>query len=965
MTDIEVGGTIYQIPTQPDIKNIDRHDLPVKEQKFTRIDHKTIGELPIDSQVELIVRELNRRRDGYWFMCKGIPTYITGSHYFYLTYWSLGTIYPEYRDSDRLYYYFWDYCVKDEDSYGMIYLTNRRDGKTERALSEMYETISRTEEALGGIQERTDGHAKKTFSKLIRAWKKLPEYLKPLDIGESDPKSKLDFSEPAVRSTKNKKSYKKALNSSIDYGSSKEEEYDGAKLTRYFRDETGKCLERGTPVLMFDGSIKKVEDIVPGDIIMGDDSTKRNVLSIARGQETMYKVVPKKGKTWGCNESHILSLKFSSDNVYKKNKKNDTINISVSDFLKLSKRAQKHLMQYKVPVEYPENTHAVEPYLLGLWLGDGAQRGPIITNELEINPLGNFLKENNLILNKHIPESFLIDSRKNRLKLLAGLLDTDGSLAKDRNYFEITQKNKTLSYQICNLANSLGFYASINKKMATIKREDSSIYSCEVFRVSIYGDNLYEIPCLIKKKQAAKVSNPHKNTRNPLRTGFKLVKKEVGDYYGFTIDGNRLFCLGDYTVTHNTTTANIERCWEIVKECLALGPNIIGKAILPTTVEELEKKGGKNFMNLFNDSFIFEKDENGRTRSGLYNYFKPAYVGLEGFVDEYGQSIIDDPLPEEKVFDSKGKRILMGSKTFLLNKRKNLKGPSLASEKRKFPFTIEEAFDVVFGEVWESDVKEILKHVRGEIMKSSDEIGTNKIYELNGIIHTSPTQSEGVKIVEHPKSNVVYKGGFDGSASDKQTGSDEGSSMAFVILKGFAGMDQLNYAPVCSYTIRPEKLEDAYNTVLLLCKYYNVDDKFQILGETNAGQGSPVVAYFANRGQLKLIMKRPKNLGFNFNDKTDKYWIYRTGAVKDLQIILANKFLRRYAQNIKLLSLVESLIKIGTANADEADAFLMAILGFGDFDKVEAKQYAPKQKMIPIRKRDASGRNIIVWQLER
>lgn len=654
--EVIVGQIICTIPEKPDDKLIDGYGLPTKQQKFKRPGYEGLKNLTDNEQVDFIVRELKRRKEGYWFFCKGIATYITGAHYFYLSYWHLGVSYPDYRDCDRLYYYFWNTCVKDINCYGMIYLTCRRDGKSERALCEMYEVLSRTENSQGGIQERTDGHAKKAFGKLVRAWKKLPEFFRPLDSGESDPKSKLDFSEPGKKSSKTKTSYKKALNSSIDYGSSKEEEYDGSKLLRYFRDETGK-----------------------------------------------------------------------------------------------------------------------------------------------------------------------------------------------------------------------------------------------------------------------------------------------------------------------TVTASIERCWEIVKECLALGDEIIGKAILPTTVEELEKKGGKAFMNLYNDSAVDNRDDNGRTTSGLYRYFKAAYIGLEGFVDEYGASVIEDPLPEEEIYNLKGKRITMGSRTFLLNKRKNLKGLSLASEKRKFPFTEEEAFDVIFGDVWEPDVKEILNHVKKEIQSNVVEYTMVNIFEVGGVIQTSVTQKEegAAKIVEMPKPDVIYKGGFDGSASDKETGSEEGSSLAFVILKGFAGMDQLNYAPVCSFSIRPQKLEDAYMTVMLLSKFYNVDGKYLILGESNAGQASPVVAFFANRGCKNLIMLRPRNLGFNYNDKTDKYWIYRNGAVKDLQIILANKFLRRYAQNIKLPGLIDSLIKLGTSNADEADAFLMCILAFGDFDKVEQRRMVVKPKMVPARQRDASGRNVIVWKEQR
>jgi hypothetical protein len=75
----------------------------------------------------------------------------------------------------------------------------------------------------------------------------------------------------------------------------------------------GKCLGKGTPVMMFDGTIKKVEDIWPGDRLMGPDSKPRNVLSLARGREMMYRITPVKGDPYIVNESHILSLRHRND----------------------------------------------------------------------------------------------------------------------------------------------------------------------------------------------------------------------------------------------------------------------------------------------------------------------------------------------------------------------------------------------------------------------------------------------------------------------------------------------------------------------------------------------------------------------------------------------------------------------------------------------------------------------------
>lgn len=98
----------------------------------------------------------------------------------------------------------------------------------------------------------------------------------------------------------------------------------------------GKCLAKGTPVMMADGTRKKVEDITVGEQIMGDDTKPRNVLSLARGREEMFDIIPDcdYADKYTVNRSHILSLKVSRD--YDQYKKNDIVDISVDDYLKLS-----------------------------------------------------------------------------------------------------------------------------------------------------------------------------------------------------------------------------------------------------------------------------------------------------------------------------------------------------------------------------------------------------------------------------------------------------------------------------------------------------------------------------------------------------------------------------------------------------------------------------------------------------
>ena len=71
----------------------------------------------------------------------------------------------------------------------------------------------------------------------------------------------------------------------------------------------GKCMGKDTIILMYDGTRKKIQDIKEGDLIMGDDSTPRSVLSTCKGEDIMYEVIPTKGRPYIVNSKHILTLK--------------------------------------------------------------------------------------------------------------------------------------------------------------------------------------------------------------------------------------------------------------------------------------------------------------------------------------------------------------------------------------------------------------------------------------------------------------------------------------------------------------------------------------------------------------------------------------------------------------------------------------------------------------------------------
>jgi len=342
----------------------------------------------------------------------------------------------------------------------------------------------------------------------------------------------------------------------------------------------GKCLVRDTPVLMFDGTIKMVQDVRLGDLLMGDDSTPRTVLGTHSDAEPCYDIVPVKGDTWGCNESHILSLVASSSQGWIR--KGEVYDIELREYLALSP-SQKHILkQYRTGVDFPARAVIIDAYFLGVWLGDGtscrmdfstpdhevveavgavmhpekitfrnAEKRAGHCPQWQVSPVANpFLAAafNTLGLknNKHIPHEYKANSRAVRLELLAGLVDTDGHLSGGG--YEICAKSDRLADDILFLCRSLGFAAYTSDKWVQLKGwTEPRKYN----RIFISGD-LSEIPVRVTRKKAPK----RQQIKSVLRTGFKVVPRGVEAYYGFEIDGNRRFLLGDFTVTHNTVIFN-------------------------------------------------------------------------------------------------------------------------------------------------------------------------------------------------------------------------------------------------------------------------------------------------------------------------------------------------------------------------------------------------------------------------
>lgn len=351
----------------------------------------------------------------------------------------------------------------------------------------------------------------------------------------------------------------------------------------------GKCLAKGTKVMLVDGSNKNVEDLQVGDCLMGPDSRPRRVKTLARGRAEMFKVSQRNGESYTCNGDHILALQhFKTQGSWKHGKRKYTIervNMTVYSYLKLPKTCKLNYRGYKVAVDFRFSEVTLDAYFLGLWLGDGSRHKPVITSgdpeivlflrrfahQLDLclreepgqgcsmwylsrkqgshidgakNPIVGKLKRLGLFgaNEKWIPENYLRNCREIRLQLLAGLVDSDGYL-KRSGQIEIVSVYRRLAEDVCWLARSLGFAAAVRSKKTHCQTGVTGL----AYRVIIRGD-VSAIPVKIRRKKSSRY------TYTQLRTPLTITSVGVGDYYGFELDGDGLFLLSDFTVTHNTAT---------------------------------------------------------------------------------------------------------------------------------------------------------------------------------------------------------------------------------------------------------------------------------------------------------------------------------------------------------------------------------------------------------------------------
>ena len=225
-----------------------KQEYPKELSKIKNIfDWRNYPDEAKDQWFDYIDEEFKRREEGFWFMNKGKPTYLTGTHYMYLQWSKIDVGAPDFREANRLFYIFWEACKADKRCYGMCYLKNRRSGFSFMSSAESVNLATLASDARYGILSKTGADAKKMFTdKVVPISINYPFFFKPIQDGMDRPKTELAYRVPASKFTRKKITSNEkleeleGLDTTIDWKNTGDNSYDGEKLNLLVHDESGK-----------------------------------------------------------------------------------------------------------------------------------------------------------------------------------------------------------------------------------------------------------------------------------------------------------------------------------------------------------------------------------------------------------------------------------------------------------------------------------------------------------------------------------------------------------------------------------------------------------------------------------------------------------------------------------------------------------------------------------------------------
>lgn len=842
--------------------------------------------------VDYIEEEFDRRENGYWFMNNGVRTYITGSHYMYLQWSKIDVGYPDFREANRILFIHWEACKADNRCFGQVYVKIRRSGFSYMGSSETVNIATITRNARVGILSKTGADAKKMFTdKVVEVNNNLPFFFRPVQDGMDKPKTELSYKVPAVKVTRKNMSKlfeddTDGLNTTIDWKNTGDNAYDGEKLKLLIHDE---CYHPDTKILDADMRFRPISSFNVGDMVTIDGGSRKKIAKVVSGNTDSYLIKQPYGKDYIVTENHRLIL-----NQYGKGE----VILTAKEFYNSSSYRKQHLTRVtSVGVESDDVFDGIPPFLLGLWLGNGRKNAmSILINSKEqpelLNYLGQLvqlygvefdilerqgciefrfkginkeLRKIGVYNNKHVPESYMKSSIDTRLQVLAGLLETDGYADKKKGTLSIGMASDVLVCQIREIALSCGLSCS------NVAHKRSN-FGTDVYGVSISGD-LSKIPMISNKKSFSDYKPKTRGRRNKVDIEYIGKSDFVGIQVEAETDLERRLILEDYTVSLNSgkwlKPDSILNNWKVTKTCLRLGNKIVGKCMMGSTCNALNK-GGAEFKELYYDSDVTARNANGNTKSGLYSLFIPMEWNMEGFIDKHGMPVMRKP--DKPVVGIDGEMIYTGAVDYWENEVAALKSDpdGLNEFYRQFPRTVAHAFrdesksalfnlTKIYQQVdYNDSIVKQLQITRGMFKWKNNEPDTEVVWipDERGRFRVSwiPPANLRNRVIKRGDLRMPgneHLGAF-GCDSYDISGVVDGSGSNGA-LHGKTGFHMDN-APTnfffLEYIARPATAEIFYEDVLMACVFYGMP----ILAENNKPR---LLYHFKNRGYRKFSMNRP------------------------------------------------------------------------------------------------------------
>lgn len=561
----------------------------------------------------------------------------------------------------------------------------------------------------------------------------------------------------------------------------------GKRAAKILIEEMG-CHLKGTKVLMYDGSVKTVEEVLVGDKLMGDDGTPRTVERLYSGRDMMYRLELENGDVQIVNSTHpVAVLNRGKDGKLER----ELYNAPRLAQLPYNRR----LFIEKAIMHFKRKKVTYEPYDAGVLMSSRAAH--------------------RLFKGRGIPAQYRLNEQSVQLEFIAGFLDYTASETFWGDAYSFNLKNMKLDPQLMAdfkfMCEACGLRVKIRKN---VRKRYFLTIGGDLSRVPVRR------PTLVRPAKEGKYGGQAWNHYR-----FRVSEYGEGEFYGFTVDGNHLFCLADLQITHNTFP-RLLNLYNVLLPSVQEGDIAFGQICMVGTAGDSESdfSGAREILcnpdayNMYALKNVYDKEGKGRSK---FTFFFPGYVNRKGCYNHDGVSDVVKALIE-----------------ILRNRHQVRKGStdptSITKTISEVPITPDEAMMRNEGNMFPvADCMTRLAELDGDPSAFDDVYVGELKFNTQGEVEFSPTTDRpirdyplkgnkyagAVEIYEMPMKDdnkKVYPGRYIAASDPIDTDNADTQSLGSTFV-----LDLWTDRIVAEYTGRSMYVDDYNETTRKLCLFYS------------------------------------------------------------------------------------------------------------------------------------------------